>query len=237
MVDLLPESVALVNEGAEATNTALQDKYEAMLAIMDRLPIGVILVGRGCEVHATNERAREILSLDDGIRIHCGVLTASSHPETRHLHQVVALALTPQNGVPLPGEDVIVLSRPSGLLEFSALVSPLAANQDVFREPLAAIFLSETSRPIEIDPRRLEKLYNFTQCEARMASLLVQGLNLQDAAAYLGVSLNTVRTHLKRVFSKTGCDRQPEFVRTILSGVSILKSESKNGQLPRKSRL
>ena len=70
-----------------------------------------------------------------------------------------------------------------------------------------------------------------------MASLLVQGLNLQDAAAYLGVSLNTVRTHLKRVFSKTGCDRQPEFVRTILSGVSILKSESKNGQLPRKSRL
>ncbi len=226
MVDLLPESVALVNEGAAATNTALQDKYEAMLAIMDRLPIGVILVGRGCEVH---ERAREILSLDDGIQIHRRVLKAASCSETRHVHQVVALALTPQNGVPLPGEDVIVLSRPSGLLEFSALVSPLAANQDVFREPLAAIFLSETSRPIEIDPRRLEKLYNITLCEARVASLLVQGLNLNNAATYLGVSLNTVRSQLKSVFSKTGCDRQLELVRTILSGVSMLKSESKIG--------
>ncbi len=132
---------------------------------------------------------------------------------------------------------MIVLSRPSGLLEFSALVSPLTANQDVSREPLAAIFLSETSRPIKIDPRRLEKLYNFTPCEARITSRLVQGLNLKDAAKYLGVSHNTVKSQLQSVFSKTGCDRQPELVRTILSGVSILKSESKNGQLPRKSRL
>ncbi len=51
MVDLSPESVALVNEAAEATNTALQAKYEAMLAIVDRLPIGVILDVRGCDVH------------------------------------------------------------------------------------------------------------------------------------------------------------------------------------------
>ena len=237
MVDLSRESVALVTGAAEAANTALQAKYEAMLAIVDRLPIGVILVGRGCEVHETNERAREILSLDDGIQIHHRVLKAASHSETRHLHQVVALALNPQNGLQLPGEDVIALSRTSGLLEFSALVLPLAANQNLTLEPLATIFLSETSRPIEIDPRRLEKLHNFTRCEARITSLLVQGLNLKDAAKYLGVSHNTVKSQLQSVFSKTGCDRQSELVRTILSGVSILKSESKNEQIPRKSRL
>ncbi len=134
---------------------------------------------------------------------------------------------------------MIVLSRTSGLLKFSALVSPLAANQDVSLEPLAAIFLSETSRPIEIDPRRLEKLYNFTPGEARVASLLVQGLNLDNAATYLGVSLNTVRSHLRTIFDKTGSGRQPELVRIILSGVPIIlgSEKSQNGDHLRNSRL
>ena len=111
----------------------------------------------------------------------------------------------------------------------------MPTNQDVSLEPLAAIFLSETSRPIEIDPRRLEKLYNFTPSEARVVSLLVQGLNLDNAATYLGVSLNTVRSHLRTIFDKTGSGRQPELVRIILSGVSIIqKSENQIGHFPRK---
>ena len=233
-----PDPIASINNAAVATSLALQAEYEAMLAIVDHLPIGVFLVGRGCEVHKTNRRAREILSYDDGIWIHRGVLTASSHLETQHLHEAVALALNPHNRVQLPGEEVIVLSRPSGLIEYNALVSRLTANQDVSREPLAAIFLSETSRPIEFDPHRLEKLYKFTPAEAQVARLLVQGLKLQDSAASLGVSLNTVKTHLRNIFDKIGCDRQAEVVRIILSGVSIIqKSESRNGQLPRKSHL
>ncbi len=237
MVDILARSVALVNEAVEATNTAFQAKHEATLAILDRLPTGVILVGHGCEVHETNERAREILSLNDGIQIHRRALKAESSSVTLHLHRVVALALEPHNGFPLPGEDVIVLSRPSGLLDFIALVSLLTANQDVLGEPLAVIFLSETSRPLHIDPRRLTKIFGFTPAEARLASLLVQGLCLTDAATYLGVSLNTLKTHLKRVFYKTGCDRQSELVRIILSVNPITpNSESKEPKMIRSVR-
>ena len=225
-----PDPIASINDAAVATSLALQAEYEAMLAIVDHLPIGVFLVGRGCEVHETNRRAREILSYDDGIMIHRGVLTASSRPETQHLHEAVALVLKSQNGVQLPGEDVTTLSRPSGLLEFSALVSRLTANQDVSREPLAAIFLSETSRSLEIDPCRLKMLYGFTLAEAKVASLLVQGLRIEDIAAYQNVSLNTVRTQLKGIFGKIVCDRQAEVVRIILSGVSIFqKSENQIG--------
>ncbi len=225
MADLSPDSVASVNEASEAITT-LQYKYQAMAAIVERLPVGVFLVGNGCKVCETNECARKILSLNDGIQIHRGVLKAASHSETQHLHEVVAVALNPQKWHKYTGEDVIVLSRPSGRLEFSALVSPLIADQDVLDEGLAVIFLSELSRPLQIDPRRLKAIFAFTPAEARLASLLVQGLKLDDAAEYLGVSLNTVRTHLKRIFLKTGCDRQSEVVRIILSSVPIiLKSE------------
>ncbi len=219
--------IASANAVVEA-NTTLEAKYEAMLAILDRLPIGVVLVGRGCKVHETNECAREILSLDDGIQIHRSVLKAVLRSETQQLHDVVAVALNPQKWFKYTGEDVIALSRPSGLLEFSALVLPLTTDQDVLGEPLAVIFLSEMSRTLQIDPRRLKKIFAFTPAEARLASLLVQGLKLEDAAEYLGVSLNTVRTQLRGVFAKTGCDRQPELVRIILSGISIILNSEKS---------
>ena len=93
MVGPSPRAVALVNEAVPATHTALQAKHEATFAILDRLPTGVILVGHGCEVHEANERAREILSLDDGVQIHRRVLKAASSSETLLLHRVVALAL------------------------------------------------------------------------------------------------------------------------------------------------
>jgi len=37
------------------------------------------------------------------------------------------------------------------------------------------------------------------------------------------VSMNTVRTHLKRVFAKTGTARQADLVSLLLSGVEALR--------------
>ncbi len=52
---------------------------------------------------------------------------------------------------------------------------------------------------------------------------------------YLEVSINTVRTHLKRIFVKTGTDRQADLVQIILTGVHIiLTPEYENGHFPEK---
>ena len=39
---------------------------------------------------------------------------------------------------------------------------------------------------------------------------------LEDAAAVLGISPNTARTHLKRIFEKTATHRQAELVKVLL---------------------
>jgi len=43
--------------------------------------------------------------------------------------------------------------------------------------------------------------------------MLTQGLTLRQAAAMLGVSLTTVKTHLDHLFEKTGSQRQTDLVR------------------------
>jgi DNA-binding CsgD family transcriptional regulator len=49
-----------------------------------------------------------------------------------------------------------------------------------------------------------------------VASELVAGRTLAQASRRLGIMPQTARTHLKRVFSKTGVTRQAELVRLLL---------------------
>jgi DNA-binding CsgD family transcriptional regulator len=47
--------------------------------------------------------------------------------------------------------------------------------------------------------------------------LIVQGQGLNQAAQHLGVSVNTVRTHLQRMFDRTGAHSQSALVGLLLS--------------------
>ena len=53
-------------------------------------------------------------------------------------------------------------------------------------------------------------LFDLTPAEARIARGIAQGLSLEDLAVQLGVSVATVRSHLKRAFVKTSTSRQAE---------------------------
>src|SRR5262245_31866110 len=64
------------------------------------------------------------------------------------------------------------------------------------------------SEPIDL----LRCRFGLTPAEARLALQLVAGETLRSAAAKLGISYETVRTHLKTIFNKTGTCRQAELV-------------------------
>lgn len=58
-------------------------------------------------------------------------------------------------------------------------------------------------------------LYGLTAAEARLACALSQGHDLSKLSAQWRVSRETLRTHLKRVLSKTGTSRQTDLVRLL----------------------
>ena len=57
----------------------------------------------------------------------------------------------------------------------------------------------------------LSRLYGLTPAESRVAVQLGQGEPAPAVARTLGVSVNTVKTHMRRIFDKTGVNRQAEF--------------------------
>jgi DNA-binding CsgD family transcriptional regulator len=67
--------------------------------------------------------------------------------------------------------------------------------------------------------------YGLTQAEAKVALAASSGLGVPETASRLGVSPNTIKTHLRRVFAKTGTSRQTELVR-LMASIGLLRADS-----------
>jgi DNA-binding CsgD family transcriptional regulator len=82
---------------------------------------------------------------------------------------------------------------------------------------LAMVLLNDADRGEAIEPENLEGLYDLTPAQARLLVALVEGRRLADYAEEAGVSINTVKSHMKQIFEKTGENRQTDLVRRVLA--------------------
>jgi DNA-binding CsgD family transcriptional regulator len=60
-------------------------------------------------------------------------------------------------------------------------------------------------------------IFGLSPAQVRLSRHIADGHDLSHAAAELGISVNTARTQLKRIFDKTGVHSQPALVRVLLS--------------------
>jgi len=103
-------------------------------------------------------------------------------------------------------------------------VTPLAAGLRWSGQGVRAVFVSDPDRAIATTEATLMRLHGLTPAEAAVTVELLQGRSLEAAAAELGIALQTARTHLKKVFAKTGTRRQSELVLLLLKAVPPLAS-------------
>jgi DNA-binding CsgD family transcriptional regulator/PAS domain-containing protein len=100
-------------------------------------------------------------------------------------------------------------------------VAPRDAIADAFLATTRVLVLvSRIGRNEPVDPTILRDLMGLTLAEARVATLVGNGLAPKIAAGRLGITEETTRTVLKRVFAKTGVSRQSELV-ALLAGLVI----------------
>ena len=72
----------------------------------------------------------------------------------------------------------------------------------------AALFLSDPERQAVASAEHLRALYKLSPTEARVAWLVTRSGSIGRAAKSLGLAPETVRTHLKHIYAKTGVNRQ-----------------------------
>jgi DNA-binding CsgD family transcriptional regulator len=67
--------------------------------------------------------------------------------------------------------------------------------------------------------------FRFTKAESRVMTGLLEGLQISEIAQRFGVSINTVRTQIQRLFDKTGTKRQSDLVRIVSSSLPPIRTD------------
>jgi DNA-binding CsgD family transcriptional regulator len=65
--------------------------------------------------------------------------------------------------------------------------------------------------------RHVAQRYGLAPSEARLLLTLIEGRRISDYATEAGITLNTAKEYLKKLFDKTGTSRQADLVRLILA--------------------
>jgi len=79
----------------------------------------------------------------------------------------------------------------------------------------AAMFVRKAALNAPSPPEVIGATYNLTPAELRVLFAIVDIGGVPDVAAALGVADTTVKTHLSRLFEKTGAARQADLVKLV----------------------
>lgn len=176
-----------------------------------RLDAGVFLVDSRGRAVAANSTADRLVGA--ALTMVDGRLTPRVGGDS--LERAIAETTAWEGADGIPDPRPIVLRSERGDAFHVAYVLPVSAREhDPFARLLAdvrALVLVLRSLPGEPpEPTLVRDLLDLTLGEARVASLVGAGLPPREAGRRLGVTEETARTTLKRVFSKTGVSRQSE---------------------------
>jgi DNA-binding CsgD family transcriptional regulator len=187
--------------------TTAEDRVAGLSAALDRLPLAVFLLDAGGRAVHVNTGADALIRAGDGLTLCEGRVTAATRPEADRLQRLITSAA----GRGACRSGMIALSRPSGGQPHLMVVAPLATVPDGSGASVLLLVRGTDAAP-DVSGACLIDLYGLTGAEARVATALLAADTLPEIAARLGIGLATVRSHLHRLFDKTGTRRQAELV-------------------------
>jgi DNA-binding CsgD family transcriptional regulator len=201
---------------------AYRSLQRAEYYVLDRLSVGVILLDRRARIIYANAAARALDSDEGPLHLRGATVTARVPPHSQRLGELVRMAL---RGAPA-GSMSVPRPNDGGLL--TILVSSVRG-RDVGRfadlsMPDAAVllFITDPANRAGVPLPWIMDAYRLTPAEARVALAASSGLTIPEVAFQLGLSPNTIKTHLRKVFAKTGTNRQTELAR-LMASIGLLK--------------
>ena len=189
---------------------------------LSRLSIGVFLLDGAGKVVFMNPKGRS--AVDDGLEISGELLTARFALEKAALAAQISFALDTDRAQSLLNPNPVLVQRITAERPYAVYVLPARTMHDgaaaSFLTRTRAIVLAVDSVPGEPpDPALVRDLLGLTLGEAKVAALVGSGTPPRDAAERLGITEETARTVLKRVFAKVGISRQSDLTALLAKAV------------------
>lgn len=197
--------------------STLTQQHAVALQALDRFDTGVLLVDGNCRVLQSSAMADALLRSNPEFTVVGGRFSLSLATLRDTLLSLVRAAMsTARNGTGKPGSVLLVPRHQR--MPLTLEVAPLRPAALGAERPAVLVFIRDPEAPIAI--ARLRELFGFTRTEAAVASALARGQSLEEIGTAMHIGLGTVRTHLKRVLSKTGTHRQGQAVALLARSIA-----------------
>jgi len=185
-----------------------RSRVETAMATLERAGFPAILVDWHGHATQLNPAAEALLGPD--LFIAGGRLGARDRDSNEALQRLVSLAVASASPADLAEASPVSVARPPGQPLLVDAVPTAGLLADAFRHSRALLLITDLDRkPVPIE-RRLRKAFALSGGEARLTTLLGEGLTLTQAAEVLKITRETADDRLKAIFAKTSVSRQSE---------------------------
>jgi DNA-binding CsgD family transcriptional regulator len=178
--------------------------------VLNRLPIGVVTFTTTSAFPTLNLIADQLVRSTPDLLPHLQKLAMSKFNPCRRSERQPASA------------QFVTLPEPLNELFHFVVMAEVPTSQP--GTAALTFFVVSANRHIPIDIGTLQRLFQLTYAEARIAGLIVNGHHIDEIAEALTISLNTVRTHLRHIFEKTNVERQADLIHLLLRASIAINS-------------
>lgn len=198
---------------------AAEEARRTFEAAFEQMEQAVFLTDAQGRVQRHNLRAQALLNRGALRLDKAGALACDDAVAMRRLERAVAVAAEGEDEGD-PDEFRTTVPCSSRTEPMTLHVSPLRATP---RRPApgAAVMIVAVGAEdrVRADASRLRKAFGLTRSESLLAAEIVKGGGIKAAAKALRIAPTTARTHLGRVFDKTGARSQVELVGLLSAGL------------------
>lgn len=183
----------------------------ALSQTIDLFNMGIYVTNAdGCILHS-NATGRAMIAAGDTLYLAGGRLAARSASSNKAIRRFFT-NLHKANGASGPDRLSLSIISTDGAPYVSRLL-PLNLAPDEKLAPAAILFIRKANLDMSLNLDVVGEAFKLTPTEIRVLSSIVDIGGAPEAAAALGVAITTVKTHLGRLFEKTGATRQADLVK------------------------
>jgi DNA-binding CsgD family transcriptional regulator len=192
---------------------------------LDGINAGMFLVDASARIVHANVAGHAALETGNFLNAIAGRLATDDGQVDQTLREVFAAAGNGDVAVGTKGISVPLTAR-SGE-RYIAHVLPLTSGErrraGKAYTAVAALFVRKAEMETASPPEVIAKTYKLTPTELRVLLAIVEVGGVPEVATALGVAETTVKTHLGRLFEKTGTNRQADLVKLVAGFASPLR--------------
>ncbi len=194
-------------------------RYQAVLAALDKVGIGMcVATDLGC-IAVSNEEAQRIFSSGDGLFMSReGQIISRDDDITAHLRAAIQSTAQTAIGEGIDDEISFTCPRISGGTPFLVVVSPLRDSNAELQPQFSGslIYIIDPDETAEFSIDGLSRIFGLSSAETKVCEALIHGGTVKIIADQRGVSPETVRSQVRSIYAKAGVSSRTGLIRLAL---------------------